>query len=86
MEDLDISDPEWGLVTGLNSTLFNWTSTVIPPNEDANDFNCTDKHDSNIICWRNPEEMRDPAKRNPIFYEIIVTHAVTFIVGKQKMS
>lgn len=25
----------------------------------------------------------NPAKRNPIFYHIVITHAVTFIVGKR---
>lgn len=84
MEDLEA---EWVLTAGINgSTLYNWTTTVSPKSDvfgGSSDFNCTQKHpEGNTICWEHPEEMLNPAKRNPIFYEIVITHAVTFIVGK----
>lgn len=67
-------------------------SSLLPPNasypgnfsEGDGDFNSSERSDPSEIYWQNPEEMLNPAKRNPIFYQIIVTHAVTFFVGKEE--
>ncbi len=72
------TDLDWVMGMGgfNNDSSLNWTTTDNSINADSGE-----KLDSNVIFWKNPEEMLNPAKRNPIFYHIIVTHAVTFFVG-----
>jgi hypothetical protein len=55
-------------------------STAIPIMFEGNASSPTEIDDS-VIHYANPEEMLNPAKRNPSFYHIIITHAVTFVVG-----
>lgn len=45
-------------------------------------FNCSKiKLPDNGVCMEYPEEMLKPWKTNPMFFEIIVAHAITFIFG-----
>ncbi len=37
--------------------------------------------DENVFFFKTPEDMLNPAKRNPAFYPIIITHAIAFILG-----
>lgn len=37
--------------------------------------------EENVFYFKTPEDMLNPAKRNPAFYPIVITHAITFILG-----
>ncbi|CAL8104804.1 unnamed protein product [Orchesella dallaii] len=35
----------------------------------------------NVFFFKTPEDMLNPSKRNPAFYPIVITHAITFVLG-----
>lgn len=66
---------------GNSSTEFDQISSPLPGFSDADMNSSRENYDPNIIFYEHPEDMLNPSKRNPIFYHIIITHAVTFVVG-----
>jgi len=70
---------------GINSimeSVDSWSteSTMLLSNEMAVEGN-ESVSDSYIIHFDNPEEMYNPAKRNKLFYEIVITHIIAFVLG-----
>lgn len=39
------------------------------------------QYGENVFYYKNPEDMLNPALRNPAFYPIVITHAIAFILG-----
>nr|AVD66334.1 G-protein coupled neuropeptide receptor [Tetranychus cinnabarinus] len=51
------------------------------PKSSRFDENCLPDSGDLRIPMERPEDMLDPSKINPAFYPIIITHAITFIIG-----
>jgi hypothetical protein len=74
-------DLDMGWIMNAEESGLNWTVTGTNDSSVVEMMgNGTDK-DSVIIFLENPNEMLNPAMRNPIFYHILVTHIITFVVG-----
>lgn len=37
--------------------------------------------EESVFFFASPEDMLNPSKRNPAFYPIVITHAITFVMG-----
>lgn len=45
------------------------------------ELNCTSLLQKGMVCMEHPEEMLKPWKTNPMFFEILVVHLMTFVFG-----